>query len=91
MPSLREQLAVYPEADLVVISVSLDEERAKFDKAVEEHSMLWHNVFDGAGWGGEMARAYGVNRMPFDVVIDSQGVVQSNLREDLTKVISAGK
>jgi peroxiredoxin len=92
-PTLKEQLAEFPESDLVVIAVSIDEDqdREKARETIRDHALPWHNVLDGAGWGGTLARAYGVNRLPLDVVIDVHGVVQSYETGDLPRVIAAGK
>jgi peroxiredoxin len=92
-PMLKERLAAFPESDLVVIAVSIDEsgDREKAMEAIRDHALPWHNVLDGGGWGGTLARAYGVNRLPLDIVIDVQGVVRSYETGDLAKVIADGK
>jgi hypothetical protein len=30
------------------------------------------------GWGGELVRAYRVNHLPFDLIIDADGKIASN-------------
>lgn len=91
MPTLKKDLEVlqttYPSEDLVVVSISLDFDRAAFEKALEEHQPPGANVYDGHGWGGDIARAYGINRLPYEFVIDAKGIVQSHRTEDLEKVM----
>lgn len=91
MPALKEELeslqTTYPGEDLVVISISLDFDRAAFDKALKEHQPPGINIYDGHGLGGELARAYGINRLPYELVIDTKGIVRSHRTEDLEKVL----
>jgi len=66
-------------SEIVMICVSLDDDRSSFLKVVEKHDLkTWHNVHDSTGWGGLLSRSFGVNSLPFDVVIDGNGNVLSN-------------
>lgn len=88
LPALKKELNAYPADELVVISVSLDDDRKAFDDAVKQNELPWHNVFDGAGWGGSLARTYGINRMPFDVIIDATGKIRSNETRDIPQLLA---
>lgn len=89
LPSVKTELQDYPADAVSVIGVSLDDDRNAFDKAIEEHELPWINVFDGKGWMGRLARMYGVCSVPFDVVIDADGKVQSNSIADVARLLSS--
>jgi peroxiredoxin len=88
LPSVKTELQKYPADAVSVIGVSLDDDRNAFDKAIKDHELPWTNVFDGKGWMGRVARMYGVCSVPFDVVIDADGKVQSNSIADVERLLS---
>ena len=40
------------------------------------------------GWGGELVRAHGVYKLPFDVIIDADGKIASNSISDIAEVLA---
>ena len=89
MHILKEELAIYSPLQVEILFVSLDSDREIIDKALEELELPFHQVFDGAGWGGELARAFGVNSMPSNVIIDGKGIVRSLDLADLPTFVGA--
>jgi peroxiredoxin len=83
LDSTVEELAKHPAEQVVVLFVSIDDNRAAYDKAVQAHRIPFAQILDGNGWGGPLARDFGVNHVPFDVVIDRNGKVFSNLLKDI--------
>lgn len=73
-----ETLSKLSQDEAVVVFVSLDEDEKRFEASVEKYGMPFHNVCDKSGWGGPLARSFGVKQLPFDIVIDSNGKVLSN-------------
>jgi len=65
-----------------VYSVSLDEDKAAWIKAIEADNLSWPNhVSDLQGWSSPAATLYGVNSIPASFLIDENGVIiGSNLR-----------
>ena len=63
-------------------SVSLDNSKPNWLAAIEKDQLTWPNhVSSLAGWGTEILREYGINAIPFTVLIDREGkIVQTNLR-----------
>jgi peroxiredoxin len=78
MPRHIETLSKLSQDEAVVVFVSLDEDEKRFEASVEKYGMPFHNVCDKSGWGGPLARSFGVKQLPFDIVIDSDGKVLSN-------------
>jgi len=64
-----------------IYSVSLDQDKAKWQKAIAADNLTWHHVSDLAGWSSVGGAAYGVQAIPQSFLIDPQGkIVAKNLR-----------
>ncbi len=64
------------------IGVSLDDDRAKLDAFLKkEDGMTWPQFYDGQGWQNELAKKYGVESIPFTVLIGQDGkIIGKSLR-----------
>ena len=71
-PELKEIYETCSE-NLTIISISFDTD-AKWKAAVTEHDIPWVNIRDPKAWGG-LAANYGVNGIPFYVIISPEGKV----------------
>ena len=57
-----------------VLGVSLDRaSRRDVNGWLARQRVGWPQVHDGRGYGGELARAFAVDRLPFSLLIDHQG------------------
>ncbi|TWU15619.1 Thiol-disulfide oxidoreductase ResA [Allorhodopirellula heiligendammensis] len=83
MPSHISALSKYDSENVEVVFVSLDEDKDAYNAAVEKNEIPFKSVRDARGWGGDLARAFGVNLMPFDIVIDRDGIIFSNSTNDI--------
>ena len=64
-----------------IYSVSLDQDKAKWEKAIAADGLTWHHVSDLAGWNSVAGAAYGVKAIPQSFLIDPQGrIIAKNLR-----------
>jgi thiol-disulfide isomerase/thioredoxin len=65
-----------------VIGVSLDSDRAKLEAFLKKQDgMVWQQFFDGQGWSNELAAKYGVESIPFTVLIGTDGqIIGTSLR-----------
>jgi len=88
MPTHIAVLAKHEQKDVDVVFVSLDDDAKKFESTVERFKMPFNNVRDERGWGGELTRAFGVNSLPFDVVIDAEVKIASNSIDDITEMLA---
>ncbi|BAX80712.1 TlpA disulfide reductase family protein [Labilibaculum antarcticum] len=69
-----------------ILGVSLDNDKGKWLKAIEDDGLIWNHVSDLKGWGSSAAKLYGVNGIPATVVVDQNGlIVAKNLRGDELK------
>ena len=66
-----------------VFGVSLDSDKAKWEKAVADDQLTWPHVSDLKGWKNEAAALYSVNSIPANLLVDKTGkIIGRNLREE---------
>lgn len=71
---------------LEILSVSLDNDKDAWLKAIEDDQLTWNHVSDLKGWQCEAAQLYAVNGIPHLVVLDENNViVAKNLRGEELK------
>ena len=65
-----------------VIGVSLDSDREKLDAFLaKQDGMTWPQIFDGQGWGNQLAVKYGVESIPFTILVGADGkIIGTDLR-----------
>ncbi|MFV0345637.1 MAG: TlpA family protein disulfide reductase [Bacteroidales bacterium] len=62
--------------NLKVLSVSLDKNQAAWSQGVSSMNMTWPGqVSDLQGWTSKWANAYGVRSIPYNFVVDQNGVI----------------
>lgn len=67
-----------------VYGVSLDTDKAKWLKAIEDDKLTWPHVSDLKGWKNDAAALYAVNSIPANLLVDKTGkIIGRNLREAL--------
>ncbi|MES2517012.1 MAG: TlpA disulfide reductase family protein [Bacteroidota bacterium] len=66
-----------------IFSVSLDQEKDSWVKAIEKDQLPWHHVSDLQFWNSAAAAAYGVQAIPATFLLDKEGkVIAKYLRGD---------
>lgn len=64
-----------------IFSVSLDDNKDKWLKAIEADGLIWNHVSDLKGWESDAAKLYGVSSIPFTLLLDREGkIVAKDLR-----------
>jgi len=92
-PQLVELYSKYHPKGLEILSVSLDNERDAWIKAIEADSMTWLNVSDLDKWECKPARMYGISAIPGNVLISPDGIIsarqlhQDNLEMTLDSIL----
>jgi len=89
-PNMVAAYAEFNPKGLVILGVSLDNERSKWLKAIKDDNMAWLHVSDIKGWNCAPAKLYGVNSIPHSVLLNPEGIIiAKNLRgEDLKKKLA---
>ncbi len=71
----------YKDKGFDILGVSLDRDKGQWLSAIEKDGLTWHHVSDLQFWQSEAARAYGVNAIPYTVLVDAKGkVIAERLR-----------
>lgn len=86
-PNLLKQYQLYNNKGFDILSVSLDNNKDNWLKAVEKDALPWTQVSDLKGWSNEVAVLYGIRAVPASFLIDPAGnIVATGLRgETLNK------
>ncbi|MCB2377094.1 AhpC/TSA family protein [Hymenobacter sp. BT635] len=64
-----------------IYSVSFDQDREKWLKAIKADGLVWTHVSDLRGWESAAGQTYGVKSIPQSILLDPQGrIVAKNLR-----------
>ncbi len=63
-----------------ILQVSVDDNREAWTTAIEEDALAWDHVSDLKRWETPLVSLYGVERIPFTVIVDPAGkIVESDL------------
>ena len=90
-PNLVKLYQKYKSKGFTILSVSLDDDEAKWKNAIEADGLIWPNhVSDLKGWESPMTQVYGFNSIPHTVIINKEGKINGiGLRgEQLEKKIN---
>ncbi|MFN7538591.1 MAG: redoxin domain-containing protein [Bacteroidota bacterium] len=81
----------FKDKNFTVLGVSLDDNKAKWLKAVQDDKLTWTHVSDLKQWESIVVPMYQIQGIPFNVLVDPNGkIIASGLRgEDLEKTLSS--
>ncbi|MEN9918748.1 MAG: hypothetical protein RL662_1184, partial [Bacteroidota bacterium] len=81
MPNLVAAYEKYKKKGLEIVGVSLDEKQQNWSNTITRLGMIWPQMSDLKGWKSESAQLYGIDSIPFTLLIDEKGmIVASDLR-----------
>lgn len=71
----------YKDKGFDILGVSLDNNKAKWEAAIEKDRLTWHHISDLKGWASELSKPYGVRGIPYTVLVDKEGkIIGTRLR-----------
>lgn len=80
-PNVVRAYNQFKDKGFTIYSVSLDQDKAKWEKAIAADGLTWHHVSDLAGWNSVAGAAYGIRAIPQSFLLDPQGrIIAKNLR-----------
>ena len=87
---LKELYEAYKSKGFEVVGVSTDRNSSDFINAIKEDKMTWLNLLDNTN-DESVAELYGSNMVPFNVLIDKQGMIvyKANDYENLKTVVDS--
>jgi peroxiredoxin len=73
-----------------ILGISLDKNKESWQKAIDRFGISWIQVSDLKFWKSPVAKAYEIEELPFNVIIDGQGkIIAKNLHgKDLESFLS---
>lgn len=76
--------------NFTILGVSLDEDKSAWLKAIAKDNLTWTHMSDLKQWESDAVKAYGIEGIPFNVLVDPSGkIIASSLRgEDLEKKLA---
>ncbi len=74
-PVLLEINQEFDENNFKVLGVSIDEDKEKWIKALEQNKLIWENVIDGNSDRGKVANEFGIFTIPSNLLIDEKGKI----------------
>ncbi len=74
-PNLVNAYTRFKSKGLEILGVSLDNNKAAWLKSIKEDGLTWVQVSDLKGWRNAVAVQYGVNSIPFNMLLDANGVI----------------
>jgi peroxiredoxin len=76
-PNIVKSYNLFKDRNFTVLGVSLDRPGSKdaWLNAVKNDGLLWTQVSDLQGWNNSVARLYGVQAIPFNLLIDPEGKI----------------
>lgn len=82
----------FPEKELAMLTVSLDENRSDWEKLAKEKGFTWTQVIDHAGWSSAMVSLYNVSEIPCNYLIDKdKKIIGSKIPTDSIQSILESK
>ena len=94
-PNVVRMYNKYKSKGFEIYGVSFDQDKTKWEKAIEKDGLTWTHVSDLKGWESAAGQTYGVKSIPQTVLLDPQGrIIAKNLRgeeleEKLKSVLAA--
>ncbi len=74
-PELVKEYKLYKAKGFEIVGISLDSNKERWLKAIENDGLIWQNISDLKGLDNEAAIIYGISAIPDNFLIDENGVI----------------
>ena len=82
-PNVVAAFNKFKNKNFTLLGVSLDEEKSAWLEAIKEDNLNWKHISDLKGWKSEASGLYGVEGIPYNVLVDPSGkIIATELRGD---------
>lgn len=75
MPELKKLYDTYHKKGFEIVGVSLDKDKESWVKGIKDLGLTWPQMSDLGYWQSALAKEYGVNSIPFTVLIGKDGKI----------------
>ena len=89
-PNVVRMYTKFKSKGFEVYSVSLDDNKDSWIKAINDDKLLWNHVSDLKKWNASVVPLYNIESIPFTILLDKEGkIIAKNLRgEELEKKLA---
>ena len=77
LPNIERTYRTHHERGFDVFGVSLDHQTEPLDRFLEARQIVWPQYADGKGWKNDLAVHFEVSRVPFNLLVDRDGIVRA--------------
>lgn len=82
-PNIVKQFNAFKDKGFTVLSVSLDDNKSDWLKAIKDDNLNWTHVSELKRWDGKVAMQYKIEGIPASFMLDPAGkIIAKNLRGD---------
>ncbi len=82
-PNVVRAYEQFKDKGFTVLGVSLDRDKANWEKAIVDDQLKWTQVSDLNFWNNSVAVQYGIRSIPQNILVDKEGkIIAKNLRAD---------
>lgn len=74
-PNVVKAFNNYKDKNFTIIGISLDRDKKKWLKGIEDDKLTWTHLSDLKYWDSEIPALYGVRGIPANVLLDPDGVI----------------
>ena len=80
-PNVVKAYNEFKDKNFTILGVSLDKDKKPWLKAIKDDGLIWNQVSDLKYWNSAVVELYGIESIPFNVLVDPHGkVIASSLR-----------
>jgi peroxiredoxin len=80
-PNVVDAYIQFRDKNFTILGVSLDRQKDAWEKAIVDDRLNWTHISDLKYWQSEVVPVYGIQSIPFNVLVDPNGnVIAENLR-----------
>ncbi|MFN2429384.1 MAG: redoxin domain-containing protein [Cryomorphaceae bacterium] len=76
-PNVVKLYNKYSKENFEILGVSLDKDKAKWEKAIADDNLAWPQVSDLKFWNSAAAQLYNVRSIPFTVLVNPEGEIEA--------------
>lgn len=81
MPNVKKVYETYKDKGFDIVGISLDSNKAAWQKGIADLGITWHQLSDLKGWRNAGAAKYGVRAIPATFLLDPKGkIIGKDLR-----------
>lgn len=81
MPTVVKAYEMYKDKGFEIVGISLDQDKAAWEKAIKSLKITWPQMSDLKGWESELSAPYVVRSIPYTILLDKDGkIIEKNLR-----------